>query len=243
MRFSPPFSKELWLTEVRLTETTEGGSESFKWPVQTYDFELDDSNVFFLWLFEGSALQQGNTSASQMSSSFFNITTERDTTSSTSVESTQATAQPTTTRNSPEATDTDATTDLQPSETSVDDQQDLESSSVPTTTSTPSNDSGEESKANSAGELSVAAKAGIGAGVGVIGVTCISCTFLLWGYLRKKKASMAAPQEVGSNVAIGPNNWQTPPPYWKSYPLQEIQGSVYHGSQNSAPVELGSGRY
>lgn len=225
-------------------ETTDGGSGSFKWPVQTYDFELEDSNVFFLWLFEGSASQQGNTSATQLSSSFFNITAEsEDTTSSKVVESTTAA-----TRSTSEAasskTSVPTTIDNEvPTETGTEGGGSLkEPSTLPTPTSKPDGAS-DGSQNEGSGELSVAAKAGIGAGVGVVGVTCISCTFLLWGYLRKKKATMAPPQELSSNMANGHGQWQTPPPYWKAYPLQEVQGSTYYGSQHSEPVELGPGRF
>ncbi|KAK1992730.1 hypothetical protein LX36DRAFT_715140 [Colletotrichum falcatum] len=54
-------------------QTDEGPVRDFDWIVKTYEFDLDSSNLFFLWLFEGDASAQGNQSMPQMSSAYFNI--------------------------------------------------------------------------------------------------------------------------------------------------------------------------
>ncbi|KND86158.1 hypothetical protein TOPH_09216 [Tolypocladium ophioglossoides CBS 100239] len=57
-------------------QTTNGPNAKLTWLVQTYGMDLDSSNVFFLWLFEGDSSAQGNQSApGQFSSAYFNITT------------------------------------------------------------------------------------------------------------------------------------------------------------------------
>ncbi|KAI1774903.1 hypothetical protein F4818DRAFT_55245 [Hypoxylon cercidicola] len=71
-------------------ETTNDASAEFDWLVQTYFFDLETSNVFFFWMFEGATSLQGNQSSSQMSSSYFNII--RDFPASSSISTTATTS-------------------------------------------------------------------------------------------------------------------------------------------------------
>lgn len=56
-------------------ETTKNGPTvtQFDWVVQAYGFDLGKSDKFFFWLFEGDASQQGNQSATSLSSPYFHI--------------------------------------------------------------------------------------------------------------------------------------------------------------------------
>lgn len=54
-------------------ETTNGPQTNFDWLVQAYDFNIDDSNIFFFWLFEGDSSAQGNGSLPNSVSSYFVI--------------------------------------------------------------------------------------------------------------------------------------------------------------------------
>ncbi|KAI0110254.1 hypothetical protein F4814DRAFT_426340 [Daldinia grandis] len=57
-------------------QTVNNAATQFTWLVQTYDFDLAVSSVFFFWMFEGDPSLQGNQSSPQMSSSFFNLSNE-----------------------------------------------------------------------------------------------------------------------------------------------------------------------
>jgi hypothetical protein len=59
----------------RVPESTNGPAiTQFDWVVQIYGFDLRTSNIFFFWLIQGDAMQQGNQSAPGFSSAIFNIT-------------------------------------------------------------------------------------------------------------------------------------------------------------------------
>ncbi|KND88358.1 hypothetical protein TOPH_06973, partial [Tolypocladium ophioglossoides CBS 100239] len=58
-----------------LYQTTNSPDTEFGWLVQTYDMDLESSNVFFVWLSEGGSSAQGNQSATgKFSSPYFNTT-------------------------------------------------------------------------------------------------------------------------------------------------------------------------
>ncbi|KAM3527774.1 hypothetical protein MY4038_006157 [Beauveria bassiana] len=66
--------------------TTDGGSKSFDWVVQLYGFDLDYSNKFFFWLFQGDYSNQGQPDkAKHMVSGYFIISKASSSTSSSSV--------------------------------------------------------------------------------------------------------------------------------------------------------------
>lgn len=80
-----------------LFQTTKGPDSEFDWVVQNYDLELNTSNKFFLWLFEGDPSVQGNTSIkNSQSSGFFYISTASTNSSSPSTSSTIPSSTPTT---------------------------------------------------------------------------------------------------------------------------------------------------
>jgi hypothetical protein len=80
-----------------LFQKTPGGGPttdiiSFDWLVQVYDFDLELSNDFFLWLFEGGTNEEEHDASRGFSSSFFNITNDpRPVTTQSTVPSTSAT--------------------------------------------------------------------------------------------------------------------------------------------------------
>ncbi|KAG6354674.1 hypothetical protein INS49_004692 [Diaporthe citri] len=49
---------------------------SFTWTVKLYNFDIALSNVFFFWIFNGSSSNQGDMSVPNVSSAYFNITTD-----------------------------------------------------------------------------------------------------------------------------------------------------------------------
>lgn len=53
---------------------TNDTTAEFDWVVQTFSFDLETSNEFFFWMFEGSTSLQGNQSSPQLPSPYFNIT-------------------------------------------------------------------------------------------------------------------------------------------------------------------------
>jgi hypothetical protein len=77
-------------------ETTNGPDQGFDWLVQSYDLDLNSSDKFYLWLFEGGPSVQGNTSIkNSQSSGFFYISAASIPTNSSS---------PSTTSGDPKAT-------------------------------------------------------------------------------------------------------------------------------------------
>lgn len=79
--------------EAAIYSTTDGsGVQQFRWRVQTYDFSLDDTPVYFFWLSEGEFEDIGDPStldSTGFTSAYFNITQE-DTSSSSSSSSTSS---------------------------------------------------------------------------------------------------------------------------------------------------------
>lgn len=118
---------------------------------------------------------QGNQSAPQASSSFFNITSKPEPSSTTLAEPEPTTSVSTLESSGPTETATTVsdTSAVTPKSTIlvVPDNQDKTASTSP--------------------DLTVGAKAGIGVGVGVGGLACIACVSLLWrSYGRKRRGSL-----------------------------------------------------
>ncbi|KAK1250082.1 hypothetical protein MKX08_010085 [Trichoderma sp. CBMAI-0020] len=81
-----------------LFQTTNGPDQGFDWLVQSYDLDLNSSDKFYLWLFEGGPSAQGNTSIkNSQSSGFFYISAASTPTNSSS-------PSPSTTSGDPKAT-------------------------------------------------------------------------------------------------------------------------------------------
>ncbi|KAI0850644.1 hypothetical protein F5Y00DRAFT_232844 [Daldinia vernicosa] len=76
-------------------QTVNNAATQFTWLVQTYDFDLTVSSVFFFWMFDGDPSFQGDQSSPQISSSFFNISNE------TTVSTTTQTTPPSTSASQP----------------------------------------------------------------------------------------------------------------------------------------------
>lgn len=135
-------------------ETTNGPDHEFEWLVQNYNLDLEISDKFFLWLFEGPASRQGNTSFNQQSSGEFTILEAGTTTTSSSAPSASM---------------------------------ELPSSSQTTTSGTSETTTSDSQNSQDGGELSVGAKAGIGAGAGVTGVAIMSAILFFVKYRSNKR--------------------------------------------------------
>ncbi|ROW02557.1 hypothetical protein VPNG_07847 [Cytospora leucostoma] len=131
---------------------------AFNWTVNLYDFDLSSSNVFFLWLFNGSASNQGHAGVWSMTSPYFNIS-DADPPNSTA----------------------DATT-------TASDQANTSAGLVTTSTSASASSSSKPSSDGSTGGggLSTGAGIGIGVGVGVAGFSAFVCAVLVVWYKRRE---------------------------------------------------------
>lgn len=158
-------------------ETTTGPSGRFDWLVQTYNFNLQASNVFFFWLVEGDASSQGNQSAPGMVSSFFNITDVEN-------EATTSSATPSATHST---TTSEASTS---STTSSSVKTGLPSTNVPDQSSEGSNNSNKSTQLSSGAIAGI----GVGAGLGVLGIA-VGIATVLWLKHRKKKDAEKAARE------------------------------------------------
>lgn len=168
----------------------------------------DDSNVFFLWLYEGGAGNQGKPNFRQQSSAFFNITNGTDrfapastTALSSSIPSTTGTSTSTrSTTNSPLNSVTPAP-----------------ASTAPSSTATAGN-----SLFGSASGLSTGGGIGIGVGVSTLG---ICAAFSTWLFVRKRRGQRTelAPQPDSYSTTLssgfltasdgGGTAYGTPKPY------------------------------
>ncbi|KAK5988725.1 hypothetical protein PT974_10214 [Cladobotryum mycophilum] len=160
-----------------LFETNNGPGSTFDWLVQAYDFNIDDSPTFFMWLFLGGSANQGNGSIPNMVSSYFTIARPVTTSS-------QA---PSSSPSSPLAISPST-----PSSTFIS----LPSSSPSLSSSNPP----AQGTNSSSGGLSAGASAGIGIGVG-LGVVIVAAVLglIFWKRRKNKKrqqqaSSMHAPQ-------------------------------------------------
>ena len=180
-------------------ETTNGPDNSFDWVVQSYSLDLDTSDKFFLWLFEGGPSAQGNMSLSQQSSGFFFISPGDTTTTTTTTTSS-----------------TSSTTSSTSSETS--------SSLTTTGDNSRSTNSGDSQNSDDTGgsDLSTGAKAGIGAGAGVAGLAILAAIWLLLKYRSKKKQLAELQGTDYSNVGPAFANEPKPTPPYMNAPQQPV---------------------
>ncbi|KAI1767825.1 hypothetical protein GGR53DRAFT_71039 [Hypoxylon sp. FL1150] len=156
-------------------ETTNDAAAEFDWLVQTYSFDLDTSNVFFFWMFEGATSLQGNQSSPQMSSPFFTITNDTAVSSSSALTATTSSAITLTTSRAlvPE---TSSSSSL--------------SSSSSSPTYSPTYDSQQNSNGSNFGSLSAGARAGIGVSATIAGLG-IACVAIYVRHLRKQQSQVA----------------------------------------------------
>ncbi|KAK5994548.1 hypothetical protein PT974_05026 [Cladobotryum mycophilum] len=198
-------------------QTTNGPDNGFAWVVQNYDLSLRSSNVFFFWLFEGGPSMQGNQSAHQIVSSFFNIT--------------NAPPPPTTTTSSISTSSTalylPATSTTALSTASI-------TTSI-TTSATAATSAAEHALA--AGGLSTGATAGIGVGVGlgVVGLASIAGAI----FLVKRRRTRAE----GHSQIVDPGSKDYPVDMtrgWNgSYPAQSYPMETGISGRHQPVAELG----
>ncbi|KDN60159.1 hypothetical protein CSUB01_07116 [Colletotrichum sublineola] len=95
----------------------------------------------------------------------------------------------------------------------------------------------EDDSGGSSASLPVGAKAGIGVGVGIFGVTCIACFVMLYRYLKPNQKALAEAQE----------SMAQPPAYFHGMPVSPVSAvqSPTRSTQetagfyvNSKPVEI-----
>ncbi|OHE91949.1 hypothetical protein CORC01_12737 [Colletotrichum orchidophilum] len=168
-----------------------GPAKELTWTVETNNLDLDSSNVFFLWLFEGDLSHQGNFDFQQMSSAYFNITDELPipkVTLTSIVDTTSMT----------QTSELPTSTQLPPSESSAETstQQTTIDGGKTVSTGTPTASASQGSRAEPSGGLPVGAQAGIGVGVGIIGITCVICAITWCRYLRKHQKALHDLQEM-----------------------------------------------
>ena len=105
-----------YLTRRQLhVDTRKGPNDRFYWTVNTYDFDLRNSDVFFFWMFEGDRSNQGNQTNPQMSSPYFRITEEAEDSPYSSM-SKSSTGNPVTLEKTPTAEKSTENTDIQSTE-------------------------------------------------------------------------------------------------------------------------------
>ncbi|KAK3905563.1 hypothetical protein C8A05DRAFT_12639, partial [Staphylotrichum tortipilum] len=216
-----------------VTGVTNGPQKQFDWQVQLYSFDLESSNIFFFWLKEGGVENLGSTKVQTMSSAYFNITDEPLPSSSSALSSTTTTSSSTL---STELSTTDSTPP--PSSTSptsaIPKQQDSEA----TTDSTPNETAAAAGggAGDGGGALPVAAQAGIGAGVSIIGLAVIVCGILWFRYLKNQQRILAD---------LHQRAYSQPPDATEMWKLQNpapTAGQYYHAEMDGnrrLPVEMG----
>ncbi|TDZ23789.1 hypothetical protein Cob_v003271 [Colletotrichum orbiculare MAFF 240422] len=225
---------------------TENGPENeFKWQVQSYDFDLRSSSVFFLWLYEGSPADHGKNMATSMSSPYFNITDEppsSETPSASQQPPTVASIVGSTAKQLQSAVVTTSTTTSslmtpQPSTASVN----LRPTPVTasdtiqkTRVGDPAAGSSGQSRDPSDG-LAVGAQAGIGVGIAVMGVTCIVFGLLWLRHVKKQNKVIAELEDRVFSRA------QDPPAYTHERRAANARFPQFKGGYfvNRKPVELG----
>ncbi|KAI1772468.1 hypothetical protein F4818DRAFT_172868 [Hypoxylon cercidicola] len=189
----------------------DGGVTQFDWAVQTYDFDLKTSEVFFLRLWSTDL-----DSDDPVTSHYFNITA-----SAASSSSSVSSPTPTSTSTTVSSSATTSTAIGAAASTS---------GSLPSATQGPSS----TKKAHS---LSTGAQAGIGVGVGLAGLIAIAAGVVLW---RRRKNSRRGIPENQPEMVRGPYEeaqLKSPPP---SYPaeLDANHGVTELAYGTRGPVEL-----
>ncbi|KAI3394659.1 hypothetical protein diail_2469 [Diaporthe ilicicola] len=217
-----------WANQITHTDTSlPDVRSSFTWTVELYDFDVSLSNVFFFWIFNGSALNQGDINVPNVSSAYFNITTDDPpgVSSSTSSATTSRTTPMTSNPSSSTATATASSIQFpQVASTSA------------TSASTPEESESSASGAGSSGGISTGAGVGIGVGVGVVGISAVVCASIIVWYKRKKRGfGQKKTQSDESHELPSSNNGLLPSKHWHSY-----QDSSTHDSLPNYRSESGT---
>jgi hypothetical protein len=193
-------------------------STDFDWRVQVYDFDLDDSDVYFFWIFEGDESMQGNMSSSRMASPYFQITSKPSPTPSPTT--------PLATLSTRSALG-DTPTPLASTSTNGADLQE---------------DGGEgeaEEKDGSFSSLPAGVRAGIGVGIAAVVATCIVWTFIIWLYFRRRRQTQAAAAAHTAVAATVSAPGQRLPRYWNRQPKVKTRtGRRNIAYQTTSPIEL-----
>ncbi|TEA19043.1 hypothetical protein C8034_v009482 [Colletotrichum sidae] len=236
----------LWVADEGVLVETENGPENeFKWQVQSYDFDLRSSSVFFLWLYEGSPADHGKNPATSMSSPYFNITDEpppSETPSASQQPPTVASIVGSTAKQLQSAVVTTSTTTSslmtpQPSTASVNLRPTPATASdtiQKTRVGDPAAESSEQIRNPSDG-LAVGAQAGIAVGIAVVGVTCIVFGLLWLRHVKKQNKVIAELEDRVFSRA------QDPPAYTHERRAANTRFPQFKGGYfvNRKPVELG----
>ncbi|KAG7286649.1 hypothetical protein NEMBOFW57_008960 [Staphylotrichum longicolle] len=223
-----------------VVRVTNGPQKQFDWPVQLYSFDLEVSNIFFFWLKEGGLDNVGLTNIQHMTSAYFNITDAPLPSSSSAISSATTSSSvatlPTTlvTTSSTPSPATTSSTSSTPVNVAPNQQEATANSNPPSESSTSSSDGG---------SLPVAAQAGIGVGVSVVGLTAIVCGILWFRYLRKQQRLLADlhhqayPQQPPDATELWKLHPQVPPAA-AQYPYHPHMVAAPRGGQGGF-VELG----
>ncbi|KAF4900230.1 hypothetical protein CGCF415_v010215 [Colletotrichum fructicola] len=187
-----------------IVETTTGPKREFEWKVDLEELDLGASNVFFFWLFEGDKSVQGQVKKGQaFSSAFFNITDEPEPSSSSSIKSSTIRTSTSVASSSTSSTTSlvSSTTENELATTTPEAAATTQARILPTAQEpgpTDKTKAGDASTSNvpevvvaDPNSLSVGAQAGIGVGVGLVGVTCVVCVLLWYRYLKKKQQTIS----------------------------------------------------
>lgn len=232
--------------------------DSFSWTVQLCEFDLDTSNVFFFWIFQGSADNQGDTALKDVSSAYFNISSEEPPVSSTTSSATTSTSTAVKTSTTPTSTSTSTSAPGAATTTKAaqGDAQESAASVSPQTTVANDSKSSSSGATGQSGGLSTGAGIGIGVGVGLAGLCAVACAVIIvrdrrrrLGDSNKGIASFDA-HELPSYSLMG---WKTShSPASHSHDMYEVSGApkgqaLNHGhpaelnARTGSPVELDTG--
>lgn len=247
-----------------VTETELGRGQpkttSFIWTVQTYKFDLDVSDLFLLWMFNGSDASTQGQRLPSVSSAYFHILPEKK--------------QDTTTTRSSTSTSTSASTASTGTGTGTSITSPTGDPASVTGANLPPDNTSVPAAANNGNQNTVAMAVGVS--LGVLGAAML-IGLLVWQLRkRKRKATQAGPVHEADGDATFhynngyPNNYYTAPagppveaqatpvevkPAWAAqYNQQEVYSNIYgqHMSQYHAtyndprgppnPTELGTER-
>lgn len=224
---------------------------SFTWTVDLYDFDIALSNVFFFWIFNGSASNQGDMDVPNVSSAYFNITADDPPTATSSTSS--STTSSATSKTSASTSSTASVTDSS-SESSQTASSSATAALIPQASDHSSNEAG------NSGGISTGAGIGIGLGLGLVGISAVVCASIIVWYKRRKRdpnRGRTQPDDLHElpprdNTQLSPKAWhasQTSSAY-EALPSYGSETGSYaeHGSAVSQainhghPAELQSGR-
>lgn len=213
-------------------------STGFSWIVALDGLDLNVSNVFFFWIVNGSSDNQGNTSFTQVSSAYFNISSDSPPSSSiTSSTSSHTTSSIATTA---VATSTAARAEVTASTSTGAD-------SILASATAASRLTSSSTGASGGGGISTGAGVGIGVGVSLAGACAVLCAVII---VRGKRRKAPLKELEGQGHELPPyktlrDNSPPPRPHCRGYADQAVnQGrpAEFSTARTSEPVELNAGR-